>query len=159
MTASTAKFVLPGDLIPQESLPIPSNSSIPLKLGPGLQHTPPSTVTAVLAGSLCIDTKKKAIWVENNTGRVLSLTLNLTIPPFLYEEIHPAPLMAFYIQACAHLLSMFPRRMTSLSPPFITPQVNFTTALSRLTPPLLSSLNWLSKVPPEKHAHSLFRAA
>lgn len=64
-------FVIPGDIIPTEDLPIPSSASNPLKLGPGLRHTPPSTISAVLAGPLCIEPKKNAIWVENNTGRVM----------------------------------------------------------------------------------------
>ena len=50
------------------SLPI---RALPLKLGPGLRHVPPSTITSTLAGPLCIDRKKNAIWVENNTGRVI----------------------------------------------------------------------------------------
>ncbi|MCJ1429419.1 exosome non-catalytic core subunit rrp40 [Sticta canariensis] len=79
ISATTATFVLPGESIPPESLPIPSNPSIPLKLGPGLQHTPPSTITTVLAGSLCIDAKKKAIWVENNTGRYIPQTHDVVL--------------------------------------------------------------------------------
>lgn len=66
-----AGFVIPGDIIPTEDLPLPSSASKPLKLGPGLRHTPPSTISAVLAGPLCIEPKKNAIWVENNTGRVM----------------------------------------------------------------------------------------
>lgn len=63
-------LLLPGEIISQDVLPIPSNPNLPLKLGPGLRHVPPSTITSVLAGSLCIDQKKNAIWVENNNGRV-----------------------------------------------------------------------------------------
>lgn len=66
-----AVFVMPGDIIPTEYPLISSCASKPLKLGPGLRHSPPSTVRAVLAGSLCIEPKKNAIWVENNTGRVI----------------------------------------------------------------------------------------
>ncbi|KAF6222990.1 hypothetical protein HO133_001041 [Letharia lupina] len=69
MAAQT--LVLPGEVIPSDILPIPSNPSLALKLGPGLRHTPPSTITSVLAGSLCIDQKKNAIWVENNSGRYI----------------------------------------------------------------------------------------
>lgn len=95
-TASTATFVLPGEGVPQDSLPVPSNPSIPLKLGPGLQHTPPSTITTVLAGSLCIDAKKKAIWVENNTGRVLT---------------HPIPLPLRKIHPCASQVHLSRKRV------------------------------------------------
>ncbi|KAH0565614.1 hypothetical protein GP486_001002 [Trichoglossum hirsutum] len=62
-------LVLPGDPIPQEALPT-SNPSVPLKLGPGLRHTPPDTVVPIVAGELCIDQKKNAVWVENNGGRL-----------------------------------------------------------------------------------------
>lgn len=61
--------VLPGDIISPESLPTPLNGK-PLKLGPGLRLVPPSTVTAVLAGSLIVHHKKNAVWVENVSGRV-----------------------------------------------------------------------------------------
>ena len=63
-------LVLPGDKIPSDLLPIPLNPSVALKLGPGLRHVPPSTITPVLAGPLCVDNKKNAIWVERNNGRV-----------------------------------------------------------------------------------------
>ena len=63
-------LVLPGDTIPPEVLPVPSNPSASLKLGPGLRHIPPSTISPVLAGPLKIDNKKNAIWVESNRGRV-----------------------------------------------------------------------------------------
>ena len=62
--------VLPGERLPREVLPVPSNPSIALKLGPGLRYIPPSTITPVVAGSLCVDNKKNAVWVENNNGRV-----------------------------------------------------------------------------------------
>ncbi len=68
MAAQT--FVMPGQVLPEDVLPVPRKSTIPLKLGPGLRHTPPSTITTTLAGPLCIDRKKNAIWVENNGGRV-----------------------------------------------------------------------------------------
>ena len=63
-------IVLPGETISSDVLPMPLNPSQPLKLGPGLRHVPPSTITSVIAGSLCTDQKKNAIWVENNSGRV-----------------------------------------------------------------------------------------
>ena len=63
-------LVLPGEEIPPDALPVPSNPSATLKLGPGLRHIPPSTITPVIAGLLCVDHKKNAIWVENNNGRV-----------------------------------------------------------------------------------------
>ena len=65
-----ATLVLPGEVISPGTLPVPSNPSAPLKLGPGLRHVPPSTITPTLAGALSMDHKKNAIWVENNSGRV-----------------------------------------------------------------------------------------
>ncbi|KAL8810061.1 MAG: hypothetical protein Q9223_007831, partial [Gallowayella weberi] len=67
MAAQT--LVMPGQVIPEDLLPVPQKSSIPLKLGPGLRHTPPSTITTTISGPLCIDRRKNAIWVENNSGR------------------------------------------------------------------------------------------
>ncbi|KAI4241846.1 MAG: hypothetical protein LQ352_007373 [Teloschistes flavicans] len=69
MTSQT--LVMPGEILSEDVLPVPTNTSVPLKLGPGLRHTPPSTVTTTLAGPLCMDRKKNAIWVENNTGRYI----------------------------------------------------------------------------------------
>ncbi len=63
-------LVMPGQVLSEDVLPVPHKSSMPLKLGPGLRHAPPSTITTSLAGPLCIDRKKNAIWVENNSGRV-----------------------------------------------------------------------------------------
>ena len=62
--------VLPGEELPSNALPISSNPSVSLKLGPGLRHVPPSTITPVVAGLLCVDHRKNAVWVENNNGRV-----------------------------------------------------------------------------------------
>ncbi len=64
------QVVLPGQDIPSDVLPTSSNSSLPLKLGPGLRHIPPSTITPTIAGSLCVDNRKNAVWVESNGGRV-----------------------------------------------------------------------------------------
>ncbi|KAI4279827.1 MAG: hypothetical protein L6R38_004944 [Xanthoria sp. 2 TBL-2021] len=77
MTAQT--LVMPGQVLSEDVLPVPHKSSIPLKLGPGLRHTPPSTITTTLAGPLCIDRKKNAIWVENNSGRYIPQTNDVII--------------------------------------------------------------------------------
>ncbi|MCJ1308284.1 exosome non-catalytic core subunit rrp40 [Agyrium rufum] len=62
-------FLLPGEEVPSELLPATSGTSA-LKLGPGLRHVPPSSIVATVAGSLSVDKKKKAVWMENNTGRL-----------------------------------------------------------------------------------------
>jgi len=77
---ATQTIVLPGEVISPDVLPIPSNPSLPLKLGPGLRHVLPSTITPTIAGYLCIDQKKNAIWVENNGGRVIALTWTAASP-------------------------------------------------------------------------------
>lgn len=65
---ATAVYVLPGDVVPSELLP--SHPNLPVKLGPGLRLIPPESITSTVAGQLCSDTKKNAIWVEHNGGRV-----------------------------------------------------------------------------------------
>ncbi|KAL8795141.1 MAG: hypothetical protein Q9182_007561 [Xanthomendoza sp. 2 TL-2023] len=77
MAAQT--LVMPGQVIPEDTLPVPQKSSIPLKLGPGLRHTPPSIITTTIAGPLCIDRRKNAIWVENNSGRYIPQTNDVII--------------------------------------------------------------------------------
>lgn len=74
---ATVTVVLPGDTISSDVLPIPSNPNLALKLGPGLRHVPPSTIRSTIAGTLCVDQKKNAIWVENNSGRVINYLLAL----------------------------------------------------------------------------------
>lgn len=66
-------FVLPGELLDPESLP--KHPKWPLKVGPGLRHIPPNTITPTVAGQLCIDSKKNAIWVEFDAGRVSHICL------------------------------------------------------------------------------------
>ncbi|KAL9008412.1 MAG: hypothetical protein Q9173_006461 [Seirophora scorigena] len=68
---ATQTLVMPGEVLSGDILPVPSNRSVALKLGPGLRHIPPSTVTTTLAGPLCVDRKKNAVWVENNRGRYI----------------------------------------------------------------------------------------
>ncbi|KAL2054584.1 hypothetical protein ABVK25_004886 [Lepraria finkii] len=72
-------LVLPGETISPDILPTPTNPNLLLKLGPGLRHVPPSTITSTIAGPLCIDQKKNAIWVENNSGRYIPQPNDLII--------------------------------------------------------------------------------
>lgn len=74
---ATQTLVMPGEILSEEILPVPSNPSVALKLGPGLRHTPPSTVTTTIAGPLCVDRKKNAVWVENCSGRVHDPSVSL----------------------------------------------------------------------------------
>lgn len=70
---ATTTFVLPGDRI--EPGLLPSRFNQPLKLGPGLQHLPPDTITSTVAGHLFTDSRKNAAWVEYNGGRVCTYSL------------------------------------------------------------------------------------
>jgi hypothetical protein len=68
MAVSVDAFVLPGEFLDPESLP--SHATLPLKLGPGLRHIPPKTITPSVAGQFCTDKRKNAVWVEFNGHRV-----------------------------------------------------------------------------------------
>jgi hypothetical protein len=76
----TPPIVLPGTPVPPNYLPIPSNANQSLKLGPGLVHIPPSTITPTTAGTLHKDVKKHAVWVEAHNGRVHLLHMTKLIP-------------------------------------------------------------------------------
>ncbi|KAH7126885.1 hypothetical protein B0J11DRAFT_288865 [Dendryphion nanum] len=78
MSLSTT-IVLPGDEIPSSALPKAHNEKKALKLGPGLRHTPPSTITTTVAGALVTDNKKNAAWIEYNSGRYLPVANDLII--------------------------------------------------------------------------------
>ncbi|KAI9885058.1 MAG: Hsp70 protein that interacts with Zuo1p [Watsoniomyces obsoletus] len=67
-------FVFPGDNIPHDKLPRSSNKSVPLKIGPGLRHILPDIITPTVAGELCVDAKKNAIWVEGFGGKYIPTT-------------------------------------------------------------------------------------
>ena len=73
MAVSMERFVLPGESLDANSLP--SHATLPLKLGPGLRHIPPNTITPTLAGQLCTDRRKNAVWVDFNGGRVCWIQL------------------------------------------------------------------------------------
>lgn len=68
-------IVLPGDQVPPEKIPASKTKEKPVTLGPGLCHVPPSSIVASVAGELRIDSKKRALWVENIGGRVSWLHL------------------------------------------------------------------------------------
>ncbi|KAH6677720.1 hypothetical protein B0J14DRAFT_475963 [Halenospora varia] len=70
-------FVLPGQELDPSSLP--SHPTLPLKLGPGLRHIPPNTITPTVAGQLCTNKRKNAVWVEFNGGRYVPTAGDLVI--------------------------------------------------------------------------------
>ena len=65
---ATGTFVLPGDHLDPDLLP--THVTLPLKLGPGLRHIPPNTVSPTVAGYVCSDARKNAIWIESSGSRV-----------------------------------------------------------------------------------------
>ncbi|PMD16885.1 hypothetical protein NA56DRAFT_649168 [Hyaloscypha hepaticicola] len=74
---ATETFVLPGEIIDPVSLP--SHPKLPLKLGPGLRHIPPNTIAPTVAGQLCTDKRKNAVWVEFNGSRYIPTVGDLVI--------------------------------------------------------------------------------
>jgi exosome complex component RRP40 len=77
--ATTLPVVLPGDHISPASLPTPAKKNKALTLGPGLQHIPPDTIRATIAGALVTDAKKNAAWIEYNTGRYTPVEGDLVV--------------------------------------------------------------------------------
>ena len=71
--------LLPGDIIPQSSLPnVPTSKT--LTLGPGLRHVPPSDIYVTTSGKLLTQTRKNASWVESNgRGHYVPSTGDLVI--------------------------------------------------------------------------------
>ncbi len=74
---ATETFVLPGEIL--DPTVLPSHPKLPLKLGPGLRHTPPNTITPTVAGQLCTDKRKNAVWVEFNGSRVRPVSLRAAL--------------------------------------------------------------------------------
>ncbi len=109
-----SRLVLPGEILPADVLPVPASSSATLKLGPGLRHVPPSTITPVLAGLLCVDQKKNAIWVEHNNGRVSDyipgLDPVLWFAPLTKYSTYPKPAMSSSPQSTIPPPTIFPAR-------------------------------------------------
>lgn len=67
--ATETAFVLPGDTVPEASIPQPKKGA--LTLGPGLRSIPPKTLSATTAGNLHIDQRKSALWIDSPHGRYL----------------------------------------------------------------------------------------
>lgn len=73
---STA-ILLPGEAVPADSLPKSKKGT--LTLGPGLRHIPPTSITATTLGSVAVDNKKSAVWLESTNGRYQPSTGDLVI--------------------------------------------------------------------------------
>lgn len=76
MATTSPAVRFPGDLITERPTRPASETKTPaLKLGPGLTHTPPATISAHTVGYLIPDHKKNALWLESDTRRVPSPAL------------------------------------------------------------------------------------
>lgn len=71
-------MLMPGNVLSTELLPTLREDKA-LNLGPGLRHTPPSTITATFAGQFETDSKRGAVWVESVGGRYLPHVGDLVI--------------------------------------------------------------------------------
>ncbi|KAK4674261.1 exosome non-catalytic core subunit rrp40 [Podospora pseudopauciseta] len=81
MTTTERPLVLPGDPISPDL--IPSSTSKPLRLGPGLRHVPPSDIVPVVAGQLITNHQKNSMWVEYNNNRYIPTPGDLIIAQIL----------------------------------------------------------------------------
>lgn len=79
--------LLPGEAVPQESLPTPKGNKA-LTIGPGLQYKPPASISATIAGQLSADHRKKALWLETNGhGRYVPSVGDLVIATVHHSSV------------------------------------------------------------------------
>lgn len=76
--APTSTMLMPGHVVP-EAYTARTKSSKSLALGPGLSHTPPSSIIATRAGELCMDKAGRTLWIESSGGRYLPFVGDLVI--------------------------------------------------------------------------------
>ncbi|KAL7276342.1 exosome non-catalytic core subunit rrp40 [Rhizina undulata] len=107
-------IVLPGDPIPEP--PAPPKPNMMLKLGPGLTHTPPSTVTAHRAGELNTDPRKHSLWIESNGKRYIPSPSDAVLATVLRSTSDA------YICAIPTTLSPAPSSIQALLPHLAFPQ-------------------------------------
>jgi exosome complex component RRP40 len=132
-TMATTIFVLPGERIDPSSLP--SHPKLPLKLGPGLRHIPPNTIVPTVAGLLCTDQKKNAVWVEYNAGRV-RISFH-SCKPWLIEEQY-IPTLGDLVIATIHHSSVdtYYASLSDYTPNATLPQLSFEGATKKTRPQL-----------------------
>ncbi|TKA23977.1 hypothetical protein B0A50_06483 [Salinomyces thailandicus] len=119
MAETTTTTLLPGEEVGSDHVPRSKKGT--LTLGPGLRHTPPSTITATTAGTLHVDYKKAALWLEAPHGRYQPAVGDLVI-----AQVHHSSTESY---ACA---------LTSHTPFALLGQLAFEGA-SRKTRPQLKS--------------------
>lgn len=93
MTSPTV--LLPGDTIPPSLLPKSKKGT--LTLGPHLRHLPPSTLLSTTSGTLQIDPKKSALWLEHPNGRYIPAVNDLVI-----AQVHHGSTDTFHCSLTPH---------------------------------------------------------
>ncbi|KAH8803064.1 hypothetical protein F5884DRAFT_494972 [Xylogone sp. PMI_703] len=111
--------VFPGDVVDSQYLP--SHPTLPIKFGPGLRYIPPNTITPTVAGRLCTDARKNAVWVEFNGGRYIPAVGDLVI-----ATIQRSAVDVYYAS------------ITDFTPNASLPQLSFEGATKKTRPQLQS---------------------
>lgn len=136
ISAMAAQTLLPGDVVSPGLLPI-SGKQKSLTLGPGLNFTPPSTIQATAAGSLSVDHKKNALWLETGRGgKVCDSLLLLREMLTLYQY---APAMGDLVIATVHHSSVdfYHCAITPYTTLATLPQLSFEGATKKTRPILV----------------------
>ena len=92
---ATMMTLLPGEEVLSEQFPRSKKGT--LTLGPGLRHIPPSSILATTAGSLQVDHKKSALWLEFENGRYQPAVGDLVI-----AQVHHGGSDHFYCSLSPH---------------------------------------------------------
>lgn len=138
-------LVLPGDHLDPTTLP--SHPKQPLKLGPGLRHIPPNTIVPTVAGQLCTDKRKNAVWIEYNAGRVSLIFMStkfratvIYVRAVLICSTQYIPTVGDLVIATIHHSSVdvYYASISDYTPNATLPQLSFEGA-SKKTRPQLSS--------------------
>ena len=116
---SQTTILLPGEPVPAEALPKSKKGT--LTLGPGLRHIPPTSITATTLGSVSVDNKKSAVWLEGTNGRYQPSTGDLVI-----AQVHHSSTDVFH---CA---------LTPQTPHALLGQLAFEGASKKTRPQLIS---------------------
>ncbi|KAI6866269.1 hypothetical protein KC343_g12172 [Hortaea werneckii] len=88
--------LLPGEDIPASHLPNPKKGGA-LTLGPGLRHVPPATISSTTAGTLHVDHKKAALWLDAPHGRYQPAAGDLVI-----AQVHHSSAESFSCSLTPH---------------------------------------------------------
>jgi len=92
---ANSTILLPGEEVSPDQLPKSKKGT--LTLGPGLRHIPPSTILATTSGSLNVDHKKSALWLEHENGRYQPAIGDLVI-----AQIHHLSAESWYCTLTPH---------------------------------------------------------